>query len=776
MNDQPQPQQLPVVLPVNLEEAPLDVTRGKQDIPRYLAKRLAEYEIIPSVDLARHLEILEVREFNNKDGIGNSTYVLLHYKTPEQNLFPAFPACRGTFVDITNMVEFPNYYPFTPSLTVATSLIGQIKSLNLPGVASTDFGLIFPSLYKNQPTIKFKLGETLQEAKGTDIIYESSIGTFINEEKYEYLKTLKGPQIQSLAKIYFSNKGIPFPEELLKPQSSSSSQTPSESQSSSDVPVDDGYKRVIKNTFACEMKALLSGTIIRIYKFNGQVFFSTHRKMDAKESKWNSDSTFYELYKEAGGPPIESLFPLEVEYAPNFLVFMLMYKGNNTENFVIMNKPHLFYLGNFSKYYDMELFRINAPTIDIKKLPFDLDEANPDGKIFNLLPMDIGTADEEFNLPRYRVLDERKNGMKVIDSIAELQPTNGVIITNVETIKLIKYEKSEYDKAKLQFDNNNVLELAAIKSQGGENNVAYNNLKNIVKLKSIAMTRRDYLRMKEKDPYRSYLSLVQKYIPFLVTNANDFIGSKNAYEILDKVMDGSLKLDMNTPNFLIINAIMAFNKLFYVPSDMINMVYRNKVARRTITIKKKDAIAADISNDRYIKPFSAFYYGVYEILLVIKETVPLADQRIARMNTLSYIVYYNLLQSIPPALQGDNVDMFTKLKDSVQSATKNLMEAESISKKFTATDFVDETTKQNKAETLANRANYILDKSREAAINAVPKISHSHKKNLKEFPALKSDQKAIVIRDEYLPIMYNDILNKLGCYPLKNYGLLKRLV
>lgn len=64
------------------------------------------------------------------------------------------------------------------------------------------------------------------------------------------------------------------------------------------------------------------GAIIRIFKWNNKIFFSSHRKIDAKKSGWGGRTIFLDIYKRLGGPPIESFYGDEITspYCHMFLI------------------------------------------------------------------------------------------------------------------------------------------------------------------------------------------------------------------------------------------------------------------------------------------------------------------------------------------------------------------------------------------------------------------------------------------------------------------------
>jgi hypothetical protein len=57
------------------------------------------------------------------------------------------------------------------------------------------------------------------------------------------------------------------------------------------------------------------GAMVRIFKWNGKVFFSTHKRIDASASSWGGRRIFLDLYKELNGPDPESFFGDE-PYSP----------------------------------------------------------------------------------------------------------------------------------------------------------------------------------------------------------------------------------------------------------------------------------------------------------------------------------------------------------------------------------------------------------------------------------------------------------------------------
>jgi hypothetical protein len=68
------------------------------------------------------------------------------------------------------------------------------------------------------------------------------------------------------------------------------------------------------------------GAMVRIFKWNGQVFFSTHRRIDASSSNWGGRTKFSTIYKDLGGPEPASFFG-EEQYSP--YCYMLLIAHND---------------------------------------------------------------------------------------------------------------------------------------------------------------------------------------------------------------------------------------------------------------------------------------------------------------------------------------------------------------------------------------------------------------------------------------------------------------
>ena len=66
------------------------------------------------------------------------------------------------------------------------------------------------------------------------------------------------------------------------------------------------------------------GVIVRVFKHDGSVYFSTHKKLDCSRSRWGNSEFFLDIYKNLGGPSGLDLFPEDALYSPWCYVFLLV--------------------------------------------------------------------------------------------------------------------------------------------------------------------------------------------------------------------------------------------------------------------------------------------------------------------------------------------------------------------------------------------------------------------------------------------------------------------
>jgi hypothetical protein len=94
------------------------------------------------------------------------------------------------------------------------------------------------------------------------------------------------------------------------------------------------------------------GAMVRIFKWNNKVFFSTHRRIDASVSDWGGRRKFSELYKELNGPQPESFFGQE-PYSP--YCYMLLIAHNEIRLATSTSDNRIIYIG-MKKVWDSEIY------------------------------------------------------------------------------------------------------------------------------------------------------------------------------------------------------------------------------------------------------------------------------------------------------------------------------------------------------------------------------------------------------------------------------------
>src|SRR3990167_7580049 len=73
----------------------------------------------------------------------------------------------------------------------------------------------------------------------------------------------------------------------------------------------------------CEFKHYHEGAVIRVFLFNGVVYYATHRRLNFSVSRWGSSKSFLDLYQSLNGPQKSDLFPKGALYYPHCHFFLL---------------------------------------------------------------------------------------------------------------------------------------------------------------------------------------------------------------------------------------------------------------------------------------------------------------------------------------------------------------------------------------------------------------------------------------------------------------------
>lgn len=176
------------------------------------------------------------------------------------------------------------------------------------------------------------------------------------------------------------------------------------------------------------------GVVIRIFKYNNVIYYSTNRKLDSTKSKWGGDSeTFKKMYHELGGIDPDFLFDKETISSPISYCFMIVHpslqmsSSHNIGNGFILgltsscswsldeaNCP--FYYDGFDEKYKNRPYGGKLPVEVEMKLPEppslhagDMKVVNPKqpfavgafGSLSVVNPfLSVGMDHKQFNLPK----------------------------------------------------------------------------------------------------------------------------------------------------------------------------------------------------------------------------------------------------------------------------------------------------------------------------------------------------------------------------------------
>lgn len=98
------------------------------------------------------------------------------------------------------------------------------------------------------------------------------------------------------------------------------------------------------------IKPKFEGTLLRIFKYDGKVYHSTHRRLDASRSRWGNSATFLEMYEELGGPPDDELFDPEYDFSPYCHLFLIVHPDVLNVSKISIDPGVLVYLGPKQMY------------------------------------------------------------------------------------------------------------------------------------------------------------------------------------------------------------------------------------------------------------------------------------------------------------------------------------------------------------------------------------------------------------------------------------------
>ncbi len=76
-----------------------------------------------------------------------------------------------------------------------------------------------------------------------------------------------------------------------------------------------------------QIKHGLEGVLIRVFKWNGKVYYSSHRRFDISRSRWGDSLPFLTIYQMLGGPDGSKLFPENEMFSRTVHFFLAEHPG-----------------------------------------------------------------------------------------------------------------------------------------------------------------------------------------------------------------------------------------------------------------------------------------------------------------------------------------------------------------------------------------------------------------------------------------------------------------
>ena len=112
----------------------------------------------------------------------------------------------------------------------------------------------------------------------------------------------------------------------------------------------------------------LEGVLIRVFKWNGKIYHSSHRRFDVSRSRWGDSLPFLTIYKMLGGPEGNELFSEDEMFSPYVHFFLAEHPGllHVTKNQV--GTGFLYHLG-FRKMWSVDPIGSPFRTTDQKGNP-----------------------------------------------------------------------------------------------------------------------------------------------------------------------------------------------------------------------------------------------------------------------------------------------------------------------------------------------------------------------------------------------------------------------
>ena len=111
------------------------------------------------------------------------------------------------------------------------------------------------------------------------------------------------------------------------------------------------------NTDELVIKRVFEGVVLRVILYDGQVYRLTHKKIRPLKSRWGTSPYFTVMYKQAGGPVDTDLFDMSKKYSPWCFVFLVVHpklliatKQNVISPYIVLLSINEMYNVNNSPY------------------------------------------------------------------------------------------------------------------------------------------------------------------------------------------------------------------------------------------------------------------------------------------------------------------------------------------------------------------------------------------------------------------------------------------
>jgi len=120
-------------------------------------------------------------------------------------------------------------------------------------------------------------------------------------------------------------------------------------------------------TETAKFQPFFEGTVLRFFLHNGKVHCSTHRRLDAVNSKWGTSDKFLDLYKKYGGPDPETLFDMTKLYSTYTHVFLVTDPKLMVASKMPLSSGFVTFLGSIQQFKTPEESPYPAEYVDWNK-------------------------------------------------------------------------------------------------------------------------------------------------------------------------------------------------------------------------------------------------------------------------------------------------------------------------------------------------------------------------------------------------------------------------